>query len=115
MKVVLICGVTCESRNACIEEQKNILENPVVIDETTTLEQIQQYFTDSRNVIWDQLNLYPESREQKLKFVPSGYHKTAVYVKPKKEELTSKDPVMKNMQFVAPSEFENFDCIMRYM
>lgn len=115
MKIVLLCGVDCSDRSICLEKQKNILNNPAIIDETTTFEEITEYFTNSRDIIWNEPNLYPESREQKLSIVPKGYHKTAIYFKPSKEEMIEKNLLEQNMQFVAPTEFENLDCIMRYV
>ena len=110
----MLCGVSCIDRNAWLEEQKSILNDPVIIDAETSFDDIKEYFANSRNVIWDEPSLYPESREHKLSFVPSEYHKTAIYFKPSQDELIESDNLITYMQFVAPSHLENFDCVLYY-
>lgn len=112
----MICGVQCSERESCLEYQKRLFgDDYVIVNKTTTQEEIQTYCSEGKNIIWDNFNLYPEIREVRLSLIPDNYHKTAVYVKPTEEELKDSDLFMKMMQFVAPSEFENFECIIRYI
>lgn len=115
MKLVMLCGVPCTDRETCLEKQKQSLDNYVVVDQTTKESEILQYVVDKKNIIWDQLNLYPEVRQKRLSLIPKDYHKTAIYFKPTTKEIESKNLGLLNMQFVSPTEFENFDCIMRYI
>lgn len=113
-KLIMICGVPCSERESCLEHQKKQLNDCIIVNKTTSIEEIQSYCSEGKNIIWDDLNLYPEVREVRLSWFPDDYHKTAVYVKPTEEELKDRDVFTKMMQFVAPSEFENFECIMKY-
>jgi hypothetical protein len=115
MKLIMLCGVPCLLGERCLEEQKEKNKDYIVFDKTTSEEEIVKVFSEQKPVIWDNLNLYPEIRKYRLSFVPPEYHKTAMYYKPSEEELNDEDLRILNMQFVAPTEFENFECIMRYM
>jgi len=79
-------------------------------------------FDAGKDVYWDQTNLTPKSRANKLEKVPEGYKKVAIIFpipddKELKRRLTKRpgkkipDFVMKNMinNFIAPSYDEDFD------
>lgn len=42
--------------------------------------------SQNRNIVWDQTNLTPKTRKQKLKKIPNHYKKVAVYFEISKEE-----------------------------
>ena len=114
-KFIMVCGVACPQRVSCLEYQKRILNDDyVIVNKDISVEQVQEYCSEGKDIIWDDLNLYPEVRGVRLSLIPDDYHKTAVYFKPTDKDLEDPDMKVKMMQFVCPSEFENFQCIMRY-
>lgn len=110
----MICGIPCSLRYSCLEEQKKILDNYVIFDKTVTIKEIEKYCDEGKNIIWDDLNLYPEIREQRLRFIPNNYHKTALFFNPPLDEDTEDQLKVLKMQFVYPSMMEGFDCILQY-
>lgn len=92
---------------------------------THAIETARKAFSDKQDLIWDQTNLTKNGRRQKLKMVPNGYKKVAVFFPTPHEDVLKKrlasrpgkdipDYVISSMikTIERPSKEEGFDEII---